>query len=155
MITLTWILGIVGTLGIGGCILAYFLLPAFVPVIQSAVTALIRCRPCLYAIAAVFAVLAAFWGGHHTAVVACRADALAAELAMKQADLDNAVKAKNDATGRANLIEAKASDQKSKDAKYIAGLKAKSGCALDDSDIGTGGMRNHGFHLSRPSTGSK
>jgi apolipoprotein N-acyltransferase len=157
MITLTWILGIVSTLGIGGVIAAYFLLPAAAPLITSAVRALLRCRPCLYALAILAALLAAFWSGHHVAVVACRADEMAAELANKQADLDNAVQAKNDAAKRAALIEATANDQQTKDAKYIASLKKRpnAACALDDSDIGTGGMRNHGFNLPHATPGAR
>jgi hypothetical protein len=149
MISLTWILGIVSVLGVGGTIAAYFLIPAFIPVLQSLVAALLRCKPCLYGIAAVLAVLAAFWGGHHQAVLDCRADELAAELAVKKADVDAATQAKDDAIKRANSIEVKASDRQSKDAAYIAALKKRPSCALDNSDIGTGGMSNHGFHLPR------
>jgi hypothetical protein len=136
MIVLSWLLGIVGVLGVAGAAAAFIFFPLVaVPVLQRVVEWLLGCKKCLYALAIVAVAFAAFWGGHHRAVLDCRADALAAQLAAKQADLDHAKKSAADEAKRANTIEASANDQKSKDAAYIAALESRPACALDDADI--------------------
>jgi len=145
---LPWVLGVVGVLGVAGTIAAVILTPAVaVPILQSIVTWIIKCRPCLYAIVLVAACSAAWWHGHHTAVVACREDELAAKLRNTQIDLDNAKKAKSDETERANKIEAGANEKHEKDVAYIEQLKNRPDtlCVLDDPDLV--GLPNH---KSRP-----
>jgi hypothetical protein len=150
-----WILGIVGVLGVAGTIAAAVLFPAVViPVLESIVAFIMKCKPCLYAIALIAACSAAWWHGHHTAVIACREGELAAELRNKQVDLDNAKKAKDDETERANKIEAGANDQHEHDAAYIEQLKNRPDptCLLDDPDLI--GVPNHqsGPGGAKPST---
>ncbi len=133
-----WVLGIVSVLGVAGTIAAVILFPAVViPILEGVVAWIMKCKPCLYAILLVAACSAAWWYGHHTAVVACREDEIAAELRNKQIDLDNAKKAKDDETERANKIEAGANDQHEKDTAYIEQLKNRPDplCVLDDPDL--------------------
>jgi hypothetical protein len=145
---LPWVLGVVGVLGVGGTIAAAFLFPAIViPVLESIVAFIMKCKPCLYAIALIAACSAAWWHGHHTAVLACRQDELSAELRNKQIDLDNAKKSAANEASRASKIEADANDRQTKDAAYIEQLKNRPDplCVLDDPDLR--GLRNH---KSRP-----
>ena len=144
MITLSWILGIVSVLGVGGTIVAFVFFPTVaVPVIQAAVSAILRCKPCLIALALVGTAIGFYWFGHHQAEISCRANELAAELAAKNADIDAAIKAKADATERANKIAEDANAQRQKDADYIATLKKKPSCILDGNDVGgTNGLRD-------------
>lgn len=151
---------LVGFVGIGGAIAIGLALVFLGPTAVSTfltplVEKFLACRWCDVALGVLLALLTSYWIGHHDAAAACRADELAAALASQKADLDNAVQAKNDATQRANAIEAAANAHHDKDAKYIAALKKRPACALDSGDIGTGGMRNHGFHLSLPSSRAK
>lgn len=147
MIAMTWILSIVGVLGVGGAIAAAILVPATaIPLLQSIVTRVLACKPCLYAVAIIAACSASWWFGHHQAVLDCRAGELAAQLASKQADLDNARIAAANEVARATIIEETANDQRSKDAAYIASLEARPSCALDDGDL-LGGLPDH---KSRP-----
>lgn len=139
MSIITWVFGIVGVLGVAGTIAAAILFPAVViPILQSIVSFILKCKPCLIAIAIIVACSASWWHGHHTAVVACRESELAAELRNKQIDLDNAKQAKDDESHRANTIEAESNDQHAKDAAYIEELKNRPmpSCALDDGDVG-------------------
>jgi len=141
---LPWVLGVVGVLGVAGTIAAAFLFPAVViPILESFVAWVIKCKPCLYAIVLVAACSAAWWHGNHTAIVACRQDELTAELRNKQIDLDIAKKAKDDETKRASKIEEVANDQHTKDAAYIDQLKNRPDplCVLDDTDLS--GLPNH------------
>lgn len=151
---------LIATVGIGGTIALVaalvFLGPAAVSAFLTPLLAkFLACRWCDVAVAVFLALVASYWIGHHTAAAECRADALTAELAIKQADLDNATKAKDDAIARAATIESHANAHAATDAKYIASLKKRPSCALDDSDIGTGGMRNYGFHFTLPSRSAK
>jgi hypothetical protein len=137
MIALTWIAGIVGVLGVGGAVAAAIAFPTVViPVLQSIVSQILKCKPCLCAIILIGACWASWWFGHHKAVLDCRAGELAAKIAAQQADLDNAKKSAADEANRANTIEATANDQRDKDAAYIATLQARPTCDLDESDLG-------------------
>jgi hypothetical protein len=146
MIGLSWVLGIVGVLGVGGAIAAFIFVPALaIPILQNLVSWLIRCKPCLYALVLCAACFASWWFGHHQAALECREEALAAELRNKQFDLENEQKAKADAEKRAKEIEDSSNERAKSDAEYIERLKAKPACELDDDDIG--GMPNN---KSRP-----
>jgi hypothetical protein len=153
MIIFSWIIGIIGALGVAGTIAAVILFPAVViPLLESIVAFILKCKPCLFAIAFVVACSASWWHGHHTAAVACRESELAAELRNKQIDLDNAKKAKDDETERANTIEAGANDQHTKDAAYIEELKNRPDptCVLDDIDLGGVPNRRHWPRRAKP-----
>lgn len=65
---------------------------------------------------------------------------LRAELAVKQADLDNAVKSAADATKRATEIEKVTNDRHQEDLAYIESLQNVPACLLDDADVS--GMRH-------------
>lgn len=137
MVSLSWILGIVSVLGIAGTIAAVILVPAIaIPILQSIVAQILRCKPCLYVLAVIGMCIASWWYGHHQAVLDCRAGELAAELRNKQADLDAANAAASDEKARAKSIEESANVQRSNDAAYIASLEARPACLLDDGDIG-------------------
>lgn len=141
MIALTWVLGIVAALGVAGTIAAAIIFPAVVvPVLQNLVSWLLRCKPCLYALAVAGLMAACWWHGHHQAVLECREAELAAVIRNQEFDLATAQNAKADADKRARDIEESANEQAKKDADYIATLKAKPACELDDDDIG--GMPN-------------
>lgn len=60
---------------------------------------------------------------------------LRAELAIKEADLDNARKSATDEARRASEIEATASEQRKRDDDYIRHLEAKPACALGIDDL--------------------
>lgn len=78
MIALTWILTIVGTLGVGGAIAAFVFFPAVAgPIIAKVVEVMLGCKPCLIAAALVIVALTSFWYGRegqfdkgHTAAIA-------------------------------------------------------------------------------------
>lgn len=132
-----WLLGIVGVLGVGGTIAAVIFFPAVaIPVLQSVVSSLLKCKPCLYALTLVALMSLSWWFGHHQAVLQCRESELAAELRNKQIDLENAHKAATDEAERTKSIEEQANARQKDDADYIAHLKNNPACALDDSDIG-------------------
>jgi hypothetical protein len=82
------------------------------------------------------ACFASWWFGHHQAVLQCREAELAAQLRNKQFDLEREQQAKADAEQRAKEIEESANERAQKDADYIAKLKDKPACLLDDDDIG-------------------
>lgn len=137
MVVLTWILSVVGVLGVGGAIAAAVLFPAVaIPIIQSIATRIIACRSCLYALAIIAACWASWWFGHHQAVLDCRAGELAAKIRNQQIDIENANKAAADEANRAITIEVTADEQRRKDAAYISKLEASPACALDDADVG-------------------
>jgi hypothetical protein len=151
----TWLVGVAGIGGAlaiaAGCI---FLGPAAVQaIVQPLLVRFLACRACELALATLLALLAAYWIGHHTAAAECKADALAQELAIKQADVDNANKAKDDAINRSAQIESKASGQHDKDLEYISALKKRPACALDSGDVG--GLRVHGFRIPLPAGSAK
>lgn len=132
-----WVLGIVSALGIAGTIAAAVFFPAVViPVLQNLVSWLLRCRPCLYALAVAVLMAVSWWLGHHQAVLACREAELSAELRNKQFDLERERTAKADAEKRAQEIEDSANERAKTDAEYIEKLKAKPACLFDDDDVG-------------------
>jgi hypothetical protein len=114
--------------------------------------AVLRCKPCLIALAFGVALVASNWLGQHKARTECREAQLQARLANQRADLENAKKAAADAAARAHAIEVDASDQRKEDAAYIASLKNRPACDLTDDDIR--GLPNHrnrnGARPSRP-----
>lgn len=122
------------------------------PALSGTLTFILRCKPCLIALAVIVALVASNWLGQHKARTECREGQMAARLANKQADLDNAKKAAADAKARADAIEGDASDQRKEDAGYIASLKNRPACDLTDDDIS--GLPNHrnrnGARPSRP-----
>jgi hypothetical protein len=153
MVVLTWILSVVGVLGVGGAIAAAVLFPAVaIPLLQSIVARVIACRSCLYALALIGACMASWWLGHHQAVLDCRTGELAAQIRNQQADLDNARKSADDETNRANSIEASANDQHAKDMDYIKSLESRPACALDDGDIGSVRPGKSRPRFTKPST---
>lgn len=66
MVILTWLLGIVSVLGVGGSIAAFVFFPTVaVPVIEKIVTAVLGCKSCLIALAFVVSIVVSFWYGRH------------------------------------------------------------------------------------------
>lgn len=78
MVMLSWILGIVSVLGVGGAIAAFIFFPTVVaPIVEKVLAVLLACKPCLIAAALVAVALASFWYGRdgqydrgHTAAIA-------------------------------------------------------------------------------------
>jgi hypothetical protein len=137
VIPITWIVAVVSTCGIAGTIAAAIAFPAVViPILENFVSWFLKCKPCIYAMAIVAACFASWWFGHHQAVLQCREAELAAELRNKQFDLEREQQGKADAERRAKEIEDSANERAQKDADYIAKLKDKPACLLDDDDIG-------------------
>lgn len=155
MITLSWVLGLASVIGAGGLIALLVLFPAVVgPIVQQVTAAILRCKPCLIALAALALSISFFWAGYHQAKRADRTAELAAQLAIKNADIEIAKKAKYDETERANRIEEHANAQHQKDLDYINSLTARPACRLDGNDIG--GLRNRtGFGLKKFAPRSK
>lgn len=132
----TWAFAVVAALGVGGTIIACILAPAIaLPILESVVSAILRCKICMWILLALALCAGSFWFGHHTAVLACREAEFAAELRNRNIDLENASKARSDETERANDIKAKANEQHAKDADYIEQLKNVPACLLNDTDI--------------------
>jgi hypothetical protein len=128
-----WIIPIVAVLGVGGTIAAAVLFPAVViPVLQS----VMRCKPCLYALVIIAALVGSWWHGNHTAVVACQEAEMAAGIRNHKLDMENERQAKADAERQIKAIEDSANERAKTDAEYIERLKAKPACLLDDDDIG-------------------
>ncbi len=142
MIGLTWILSIVGVLGVGGAIAAAILAPAIViPLLQRTIEWILGCKRCLYALAFVVAVLASFWAGHYRAQLDCNAANAAAALRNQQLDLDIAHRAAEAESTLIKSIEDKASARETKDDDYVAKLPPSPVCGLDDDDLA--GLSNH------------
>lgn len=143
MTTLLWVVGGLGVFGVTGVIAACVFVPAVaIPILRQIGLYIAGCKVCLVVLAIIVALIVGYFTGHHRAVVACKADALAAQLAAKQADLDNAKKAKTDADQRAQTIQDNANDQHTKDQEYIKSLESRPACALDDSDIAPSRVRH-------------
>lgn len=137
-IALTWILGLGLPLGTIAVLVILFV-PAVnvvaAPILSAVVTRFLACRACIAAAAFAIALVGSYWVGHYDASSDCKADKIAAQLATKNRDLENAQKAKDDETQRANKIEADANARQKDDADYIATLEGRPSCALDDSDL--------------------
>lgn len=156
MVALTWILSVVGALGVGGAIAAAVFFPAVaIPLLQSIVARVIACKPCLYALALIGACFASWWLGHHQAVMDCRAGAIAAELRNAKIDADIARKSADDETIRANTIEATAKARQRDDHDYITHLEARPSCNLDDGDLGRLRPGKSRPRLPKPAAGAK
>lgn len=94
-------------------------------------------------VALLVALLIAFLAGVHLADQRATLDNLKAALAVQSADLDIANQSAADANARAAQIQQAADAQKKVDDAYIASLKSRPACDLDDSDIrALGGMRD-------------
>ncbi|XUM19735.1 hypothetical protein ACRAVF_18900 [Bradyrhizobium oligotrophicum S58] len=64
MVILTWILGIVGTLGVAGTIAAVVFFPAVaVPIAERILQVLFGCKPCVLVVAFLVVALGSFWYG--------------------------------------------------------------------------------------------
>lgn len=89
MVILTWILGVVSVLGVGGTVAAFIFFPAVAAPIAAKVTqAVLACKACLVVAALVAVALGSFWYGRegeygkgHTAAIAEIAGEDAAALA--------------------------------------------------------------------------
>lgn len=65
MVILTWILGAVSVLGVGGTIAAFIFFPTVaVPVLSKVTEAVLACRVCLEIAACVALALGSFWYGY-------------------------------------------------------------------------------------------
>lgn len=158
MMVLSWILGIVGVLGVGGAIAACIAAPAIaIPLLTKATDFLLRCKPCLVALAIGAAALGGWWYGHHAATAECREAEMAAELANREADLEAASKARSDETQRANAIAARARTREKDDADFIAHLKGRKACLFDDDDVGDDGVPDNTSRArrARPAAGAR
>lgn len=140
----TWIGAAIGTLGIAGTIAAMIAFPTVViPVLQSVVSAILKCRPCLIALVFFASVSGAlyggYWYGRSIEKAVCREGELAAELANREADLEAQSKARSDETERANRLERAAADRALSDAAFIKSLQDRppgSAWVFDDLDAG-------------------
>lgn len=64
MVILTWVLGAVSVLGVGGAVAAFIFFPTVVvPIIESVLRVLLGCKWCLIAAAFVAVTLASYWYG--------------------------------------------------------------------------------------------
>ena len=134
---MSWVFWFVSLVGVGGAIAFIVLAPAIaVPLLTSVFNVLIKCRPCLVAIAIVTAAIAGNIHGHTKEAAKCRAAELDAQLRNQRVDLDNARRSAADEARRATIIQETSDVQRRKDADYIATLEGRPACALDDSDLG-------------------
>lgn len=66
MVILTWIVSIVGVLGIGGTVAAFIFFPTVaVPVVEKITQAVLACKVCLVVGALVAVALGSYWYGRH------------------------------------------------------------------------------------------
>lgn len=123
------VLGIIGLVLAASLVVGYFPLLKWFPIIGQYV-------PVARLVVIISAALLCFLVGFRLSDEREEAKSLAAQLIIKQADLDAAKQAASDEAKRATFIEASANDQRSKDAAYIATLEARPACALNDNDLG-------------------
>lgn len=148
-----WIVSGVGFLGVAGTIAAVIMVPAVaVPILQSIVSAILRCKPCLIALSILAALFTGALYGAHVEKAKCRAGELAAKLRNAQIDVENAEKAAKDESNRAKSIEDAASARQKADADYIAKLKGNPACNLDDSDLGRMRDKSRASRKNAPSS---
>lgn len=154
-VVLTWLIGIVATVGPVAAIIGIIAFPAIaVPLISRVAKAFLECVPCMIATAVVLACLGSYWVGHHDAASDCRDEQLQAELRNKQFDLDKAKQAAADEATRATTIEEKANARQKDDADYIARLEGRPACALDDNDLGLSNDKSRA-RPKRPAAGAR
>jgi len=152
---LTWILGLVSTLGIGGAIAAVVLTGgAALPIIEEILLKILRCHPCMVVVVLIGTLLGGYWYGRHEEAGACKAAEIAAELRNREIDLERQSQARSDETERANRIAADAAQRAKDDADYIAGLKSRPGCLFDDLDAGVR-QRPGGAGAAQPAGGAR
>lgn len=64
MVILTWVLGVVGTLGVGGAIAAFVFFPTVaMPIAKGVVEVVLSCKPCLWVALVVAVAIGCFWYG--------------------------------------------------------------------------------------------
>lgn len=158
VVTLT---ALVGVFGVGGAIalaiaVIYLGPQAVLMLAQPLLKRFLSCRPCVAVTAALLGALAAYWLGHHQAVVECRAEGLNSRIAAQQADLEAARKAREDEANRANSIEVNANEQHAKDLEFIARLQQNPACGFDPGAGGNAG-RVPDLHTAgaQPAAGTK
>lgn len=99
--------------------------------------AILRCTVCMIAIAIAAAFIAGDIRGKHKAEGVCQADKLRAELATKNADIENARRAAADATLRASAIQVDVDAANKRADDYAEELKKRPvpSCGLTDADL--------------------
>jgi len=141
---LFWIISAVASLGIVGTIVACILVPAVaIPVLKSAVAWVIRCKPCLAAMAIFAAAFGGYLYGSYEAESACRASELSAKLEAQRLDLQAAKEAAEQAAMARDESAARAAESEQKVAEYAEALKrrpANAACTLVPDDFD--GVRN-------------
>lgn len=66
MVFLTWVLGVVSALGIGGTVAAFIFFPTIAaPILEKVTTAVLACKTCLIVAALVGVALGSYWYGRH------------------------------------------------------------------------------------------
>lgn len=132
------LLWLVGLLGVGGAVAAFILAPSIAaPIATAAINWLLRCRPCLVALALVAAWTAGDLTGRHKANQRCAAAQLRAELAVKNDDLAKARESEADARARVSALEAERAAQKKETESYVESLKRRADgrCLATDADV--------------------
>lgn len=135
-----WMLGIVGTLGIGGVAAVYFGMIA-VPAVASTVVMrvvekIMACKVCMVVLLVAVTAAAAWFVGYHQSSKYYAARELRAQERARQADMDAA----HDALIREKALQSeidKSREERDKaNADYIAALASKpsSKCTFDDAD---------------------
>lgn len=136
-----WILSVVGVLGVAGTIAACVLVPAVaIPIVQSITSAILKCKPCLIALALLASLFVGALYGAHVEKAKCRAAALAAELRNKTADLDIAKEAAKEADAARSESADRAVQSEKKVQEYAEALKSRPNahCTLTDDDFPDG-----------------
>ena len=136
---LTTILSVVGVLGVGGTIAAFIFAPMVAGAIfQKLWSGFLACGFCQVIVLVLAVSIGSYYFGHYQAASECRAEALAAELAAKNADLEEAKKAQSDAESKVATIEEEAAAEKQRTADYVEELKKRpvnAACNLTDDDL--------------------
>jgi hypothetical protein len=138
MSVLMWGTTIVGTLRVIGAIAAAIAFPAIaIPVLQSVTSAILKCKPCMIALAILTALFVGALYGSHVATAKCKAGQLAAELRNKQIDLDVASETAKEADTARSESADRAVQSEKKVAEYAKALKDRpnSACILGVDDF--------------------
>lgn len=147
LITLTWLIGIFGTGGALAFVAGVVWLgpSATLRIVEP----LLACAKCLIAIAAVIAVVGAYWIGRHEAESDCIAQAAQSRVAAQQADQRAARRAATDESDMVRKIEEVARQQHEADLAEIEALRGRpDACLFDDTD----GMRDGSSGPARKTT---
>jgi hypothetical protein len=138
MSILMWIVTIASSLGVIGAIAACILVPAVaIPILQSIVSAILKCKPCLIALAIFASLFVGALYGSHVATAKCKAGQLAAQLHNKQIDLDVASETAKEADMARSESADRAVQSEKKVAEYAKALKDRpnSACILGVDDF--------------------